>query len=152
MQHPTHAVLLLLHLLAAIIWVGGMFFAHFCLRPAALETLQPPNRLPLMEAALRRFFRYVSASVLVLLITGAFMFASVGFQAAPAGWHAMLALGVLMALVFAYIRGVLYPKLRTECAAGAWPAAGKALNSIRHLVAMNLALGVITIVAAVSAR
>ncbi len=54
--------LLLLHLLAVVAWVGGMFFAHFCLRPAAVEVLEPPARLPLMLAALRRFLGAMKAS------------------------------------------------------------------------------------------
>ena len=46
----------LLHLLAVLLWVGGMFFAHFILRPAAVEALEAPQRLKLMDAVLRRFF------------------------------------------------------------------------------------------------
>ena len=70
--------LLALHLLSAIVWIGGMFFAHFCMRPAAVETLQPPQRLPLMAAALGRFFRYVAVAVLVLLGTGVLLMLPIG--------------------------------------------------------------------------
>lgn len=64
----------------------------------------------------------------------------------------MLALGMVMAVVFAYIWIVLYPRLREHCADAAWPLAGSMLNGIRRLVAFNLVLGLCTIVAAVSAR
>jgi uncharacterized membrane protein len=147
-----HTTLLLLHLLGAIVWIGGMFFAHYCLRPAAVESLEPPKRLPLMEATLRRFFRYVAASVLALLGTGFGLLLPVGIHQAPIGWHIMLVLGIVMALVFVYIWVALYPRLREHCAATAWPMAGQALNSIRRLVILNLALGLCTVVAAVSAR
>jgi uncharacterized membrane protein len=147
-----HTTLLLLHLTGAIVWVGGMFFTHFCLRPAAVETLEPSKRLPLMEATLRRFFRYVAASVLLLLGTGFALLLPVGFQQAPVGWHIMLTLGVVMALVFAYIWAALYPRLREHCVNAAWPLAGQVLNSIRRLVAFNLVLGLCTVVAAVSVR
>ena len=40
------SILLLLHLSGVIVWVGGMFFAHFCLRPVAALQLPPPQRLP----------------------------------------------------------------------------------------------------------
>lgn len=33
-----------LHLLATVIWVGGMFFAYMALRPVAGSLLKPPNR------------------------------------------------------------------------------------------------------------
>jgi uncharacterized membrane protein len=60
---------LLLHSLAAVIWVGGMFFAYMALRPAA-SALEPPVRLPLMRSALGRFFPWVLASIVTLLVTG----------------------------------------------------------------------------------
>ena len=144
--------LLDLHLLGVVAWVGGMFFAHFCLRPAAMETLEPPQRLTLWTATLRRFFRFVAVAVLLILLTGALLFLPVGFQAAPVGWHVMLALGVVMAGVFAYIYAGLYPKLVKTCQNSAWADAAKVQNRIRQLVSANLALGVIAILAAVSAR
>lgn len=39
-------LLYLLHVLATVVWVGGMFFAHFVLRPIAVAQLPPPQRLP----------------------------------------------------------------------------------------------------------
>lgn len=145
-------VLLLLHLLSAMAWVGGMFFAYFCLRPAAAEVLDPPKRLPLWSATFARFLPYAAIAVLVILATGLTMLLQVGFRQAPLGWHVMLSLGLLMAVVFAYVYLVLFPRLRANCAASAWPAAAQALNGIRRLVALNLVLGVCTVVAAISAR
>ena len=43
-------VALFLHLLGVAVWIGGMVFAHFCLRPA-LGDLTPQMRLPLWEAS-----------------------------------------------------------------------------------------------------
>jgi uncharacterized membrane protein len=64
----------------------------------------------------------------------------------------MLALGLVMAAVFAYVYLALFPKLRDGCATSDWPAAAQALNGIRRLVALNLVLGICTVVAAISAR
>ena len=144
--------LLLLHLLAVVAWVGGMFFAHFCLRPAAVEELEPPARLPLMLAALRRFLGAMSVAVPLVVLTGLALFMPVGFGNAPVGWHVMLTLGLVMAGVYAFIHLVLLPRLRTYCAASAWPLAAQALNAIRRLVALNLALGVLAIAAVVWMR
>ena len=145
-------LLILLHLLGTFAWIGGMFFAHFCLRPAAVEVLDPPQRLPLMAAALSRFLRYAAIAVLVILASGGVMFARTGVGQAPVGWHVMAALGTVMAAVFAHIYLVLFPRLRTSVAAAAWPQAAQALDSIRRLVVLNLALGICTVVAAISAR
>ncbi len=145
-------LLLLLHLLGAIAWLGGMFFAYFCLRPAAAEVLSPPERLPLWAATFARFLPYMAVAVLLILATGLAMLLPAGFPAAPLGWHVMLAVGVAMAAVFAYIYLGLFPKLRAHCAASAWAPAAQVLNRIRQLVALNLALGLLVVLAAVSAR
>ncbi len=144
--------LLLLHLLAAMAWVGGMFFAYFCLRPSAAEVLEPPMRLPLWLATLGRFLRFMSVAVLVVLATGVAMLLPVGFQSAPVGWHVMFLLGLVMAAVYGYIHAVLLPRFRAQCASSTWPAAAQVLNAIRHLVALNLVFGVAVVIAAVSAR
>lgn len=145
-------LLIFLHLAGVIAWVGGMFFAYFCLRPAAVEVLEPAKRLPLWSATFARFLPYTAIAVLVILATGITMLVQAGFRAAPVGWHAMLALGLLMAAVFAYVYLALFPKLRDRSAAADWPVAAQALNSIRRLVALNLVLGICTVIAAISAR
>ncbi|NLF54132.1 MAG: hypothetical protein GX576_07010 [Thauera phenolivorans] len=145
-------LLILLHLLGAFAWVGGMFFAYFCLRPAAAEVLEPAKRLPLWCAAFARFLPYVAVAVAVILATGFALFGAVGFAGAPPGWHAMLALGLLMTAVFGHIWLVRFPRLRAHCTASAWPEAARVLDGMRRLVAFNLVLGVATVVAAASAR
>jgi len=140
--------MILLHLLGAMLWIGGMFFAYFCLRPAAGKVLQPPQRLPLWAATFDRFLPITAVAVVVILATGFSLMLQVGFRNAPVGWHIMMSLGLLMAAVFAYVYLVPYPKLRQACAAAAWPTAGEALNAIRRAVALNLVLGLCTVVAA----
>jgi uncharacterized membrane protein len=47
-------LLLAIHLLAAVFWVGGMAFAYTVLRPAA-GPLDPAVRLPLWRRVFARF-------------------------------------------------------------------------------------------------
>lgn len=145
-------VALVVHVLAAALWVGGMAFAHFALRPAAAQVLEPPLRLPLLAATLGRFFTGVAVIVPLLLATGLAMLLRVGMAAAPLAWHAMLALGLVMAAVFVFIVTVPYPRLKRHVAAREWPAAGAAMALIRQWVGVNLALGTLTIVLAVAGR
>ena len=144
--------LLFLHLASVIVWVGGMAFAYFCLRPAAARLLQPPQRLPLWVATFDPFFRLVAIAVSVIVVTGFAMLLQVGFAAAPIGWHVMMVLGLVMAGVFVYIRRVLHARLRSHCEAGEWTEGAQALNAIRQLVALNLVLAALTVAAAVSGR
>lgn len=143
-----HTVLLFLHLAGVIVWVGGMFFAYFCLRPVVAEQLPPAQRLALMAAVLGRFFRVVGLAVVVIVFSGFARMGAVGFAQGPGQWHAMAGLGLLMAAIFAVIYLALFPKLQAAVAAQDWPAAGASLNSIRRLVAGNLLLGALTVAVA----
>jgi len=145
-------LLLLVHITGVIVWVGGMFFAHFVLRPAAEAVLEPPKRLAFMAATLARFFALVAVCVAAVLLSGLAMLSLVQSSRMPVGWHVMSTLGVVMALVFAYIRVALFPRFLHCVAESAWPQAAAALLSIRRLVALNLALGVCSLVAAASTR
>ncbi|MCC7060516.1 MAG: CopD family protein [Burkholderiaceae bacterium] len=145
---------LFLHLVGVVIWIGGMAFAHWCLRPAALATLAPAQRLPLMSAALGRFFRLVGISLLLLWGSGVakfVQFARAGGQL-PLSWHLMAAIALVMTVIFAIIVWRDHPRLKQALASAALPAAGSALDAIRRLVVVNLALGFITIAVAVFGR
>ncbi len=143
-----------IHQVAAIIWIGGMFFAHMALRPAALTTLQPPQRLPLFAAVFSRFFRWVWVSVIALLVTGFLLLFGWfgGMKGAPIHVHLMLALGLLMTAIYLYIFFIPYGRLQREVAAQNWPEAGKALDTIRKLVVTNLTLGMVIVVTTAAGR
>lgn len=140
--------LLFLHLAGVIVWVGGMFFAHFCLRPVAAVQLPAGPRLTLLVAVLGRFFVAVAWAIVAILLSGFARLTIVGFAQAPVHWHAMAGLGMLMTAIFVVIYGRFFPRLRAGVAAEDWPAAGAAMNRIRQWVAMNLLLGGLTLAVA----
>ena len=140
------------HLAAVAVWIGGMFFAHFCLRPAAFESLPPAQRLPLMAGALGRFFRWVAVAIVLLWVTGLARLAGVGFGNAPAAWHAMAGIAFVMTAIFVVIAHLVFPKVRAAVGAERLPDAAAGLARIRTLVAVNLALGFATIAVATSWR
>jgi uncharacterized membrane protein len=148
-----HALLLLLHLLAAAFWVGGMAVMHFAVRPSAVAVLEPPLRLPLMAQALSRFLGGVAIAIVVLLASG---FGMVGLAGgfARVHWsvHAMLGIGLLMMALYLHIRFAPYPRLARAVAAREWPVAAAQLNTVRRLVEVNLTLGVGVFVLAIVGR
>ena len=147
-----YSILKFAHILAIILWVGGMIFAYCFLRPAA-AALEPPQRLQLMRDVLGRFLNAVLWSVAATLASGAWMIDRSARQAAESGgsfhmppaWAAMAVLGVVMAAIFGHIRYALYPRLANAVQAGQWPAAGAAMGSIKTWVAVNLALGLLAV-------
>lgn len=152
-----YAVLQALHVLAVVVWVGGMVFAHFFLRPAAAELLPPAQRLPLMTAVLGRFFAAVVGAAVVVLGTGLWMIGRVAKQTVQAGgsfsmppsWTVMAGLGVLMVLIFGHIRVVLYRRLRSAAESQDLPRGAEALDALRRWVGVNLVLGIVVILSAV---
>ena len=142
-------IALWLHLLATVVWVGGMFFAHVALRPAA-AALPPPVRLPLVSATLATFLMWVAAAVVIIITTGFMMiFARGGFGAVGGSVHVMTVLGLVMATIYGFIMAVPFPRVRANVAAGNLQAAGEALTQVRRLVGVNLILGLVTITVAV---
>jgi len=147
-----YATLKLLHVLAIVVWIGGMVFAHFFLRPAAMQ-LPPPQRIPLMHGALQRFFSAVLVAVVVVLASGLWMIGRVAKETVQAGlsfnmplnWTIMATLGIVMMAIFGHIRFALFKRLSRAVADQDWPAGGAALASIRTWVSVNLAIGVIII-------
>jgi uncharacterized membrane protein len=117
------SVSIALHLLAAVIWVGGMFFAYMALRPAAAHILEPPHRLQLWVQVFKLFFLWVWLSVITILVSGYWMLFGVFGGFANAGVHIHLMHG-----------------------------GGKQLAIIRKLIALNLSIGLIVVVIASGGR
>ena len=136
-----------LHLLAALVWVGGMFFAWMILRPAAVGVLEAPARLKLWVEVFRRFFHWVWVAVLLLPITGVGMLhlRFAGFEAAPRYVHVMMGLYIAMLALFLRVQALQLPELRRAVAAEDWPGGAAALGRIRRLVGINLILGVLLV-------
>mgnify|MGYP000865131063 FL=1 len=142
-----HHFLLFAHLAGVIVWVGGMAFAHFCLRPAALP-LPPAQRLGLWSGVFRRFFPIVWLAIAVIVASGFAMLLEVGFAQAPRSWHLMAAVGLVMAGIFASIWFGPWRALQQAVAAESWAQGAQALNLIRQRVTINLVLGVLTVLLA----
>ncbi len=148
------SLLVPLHLLAVVVWVGGMFFAYMVLRPVAASQLEPPQRLTLWVGVFGRFFPWVWVCVLTLLVSGLWMMFSVfgGFAGSPLYIHAMFGIGIVMMLIFMHVFFAPYGRLKRAVAAGDWPAGGKALAQIRVLVGINTLIGLGNIAIAAGGR
>ena len=137
------SIALTLHLLAAIIWVGGMFFAHMVLRPAIKQLLEPAQRLPLMRKVFDGFFPWVWIALNVILISGFWMlFAVYGAEPSISQWI-MALVGCLMAAIFVFIYVLPYRRLGIALDNGDRPGAAAALARIRQLIGVNLILGLL---------
>ena len=142
-----------IHVLAALVWVGGMFFAWMVLRPAAGKALEGPARLKLWVEVFPRFFAWVWVAVIILPIGGVGMIHMRfnGFETAPRYVQIMMGLYLVMAALFIRIQALQLPQLRKAVLAEDWPTGAATLGGIRRLVGINLLIGLL-LVAIASAR
>ncbi|MFI4948263.1 MAG: CopD family protein [Alphaproteobacteria bacterium] len=144
---------LVAHSLAAVVWVGGMFFALAVLRPAA-AVLEPGPRLLLWSGVLERFFRWVFAAIALLLASGYGMIFGVyaGFRGIGLHINLMQGLGIIMMLLFFHLYFAPWRRFRAALARHDDPAAAGQLNQIRLIVTINLILGLVTVAVGSSGR
>ena len=147
-----YATLKTIHIFSIVVWIGGMVFAHFFLRPAVAQ-LEAPVRLRLMHDVLGRFFQAVLVAALLTLASGVWMLGRVAKQVVQSGgsfqmplaWTVMAILGVVMVAIFMHIRFVLFKRLGQAVAASEWTEGGVAMAQIRRWVSINLGSGVLVL-------
>jgi uncharacterized membrane protein len=146
-------VALILHILAAVVWVGGMFFAHQVLRPAA-GALDPGPRLQLWSRVFDRFFAWVIAAIVLLLLSGYAMVFGVfgGFGAIGLHIQLMQGIGIVMMLLFFHLYFAPWRRFLAAVAGQDWAEGGRQLGQIRTIVTGNLILGLITVAIGSSGR
>ncbi|PCH83910.1 MAG: hypothetical protein COB89_05755 [Piscirickettsiaceae bacterium] len=143
-----------LHVLSAVIWVGGMFFAYLVLRPIAAIQLEAPVRLTLWSNVFSKFFPWVWASVVLLLGTG-FWLISVkfgGMKNVGAHIHIMMSIGIIMSLSFMHLFFAPRKRLTQAVLDNNWEEAARHLAQIRMLIGINLILGLVVVVVATGGR
>ncbi len=145
---------LALHALAAVVWVGGMAFAYWFVRPVAGQALEVPARLALWSGIFARFFPVVWISIAVLLATGYYMVLGPlgGFAAVGLHIHAMHGLALLMTAVFLHLFFAPWRRFRRAVTRMENDQAAADLHRIRLLVATNLTLGIIVVLIATAGR
>jgi uncharacterized membrane protein len=145
-MHLT-AALLAVHILSAVVWVGGMFAAYVCLRPA-VGPLEGPQRLGLWRRFFAEFFPWVWVCVILLLGSGYWMLTTTfgGFADAPLYINLMQTLGLLMVALFVALFHGPWLKFKRAVDAGDSATAAVQLNRIRQVIMLNLPLGLLVVV------
>lgn len=140
----VYAWLRALHLLCAVLWVGGMFFAYVVLRPS-LRAIEAPQRMLLHTQVFRKFFLVVWHAMPLILLSGFVMLFVFGDGLVGAPWeiHAMLGLGLVMSAVFLAIVFGPYRQFRRTTDRNRM---ARSIETIRRLIGVNLILGLITVV------
>jgi uncharacterized membrane protein len=141
-----------LHVLAVVLWIGGVGLVTTALLPAARRFPDPTQRVAIFEAVEKRFGRQAKFSVLLAGLSGLYMLVRMGAWyrfASPSFWwmHAM----VLVWLIFASVLFVLEPLvLHRLFAVHARRNPDATLRIVHRLHVALLALSLLTILGAVA--
>lgn len=146
-------VAIALHVLSAIIWIGGMFFALLILRPAT-NRLEPPDQLYLWGQVFGCFFPWVWTTIAVLVISGYWMIFKVwgSIASMPVHIYFMQGIGWLMIVIYMHLWYAPYKRFRLALTENDLQMAAFNLNHIRILVTINLLLGLLNTIIGTSGR
>lgn len=153
--------IIFLHVISAVVWVGGMIAMRFAAHHSFAEIESPLHRLERISHALKRLFMIVSPFVVILIITAVMMAVGLGFREAAIDAnhniideqayflynlvHIKEAIWVLMAANLAlmmYLRSKAEKLLTKGDATG---AKGKLGLIGKYMVPLNIVLGIIAI-------
>ncbi len=148
------SLIVFLHVLSAIIWVGGMIAIRFAVHYSMQEVNDPKIKLGRTLESLRRFFNMVIPSIILLLLTAVIMIVALGFKGTPlynfviakeAIWTVMTVIFIII-----FIKRKQAQKAFDE---GELPIAkSKLLPIANYLIPINIVLGLVAIYLGVTLR
>jgi uncharacterized membrane protein len=139
------------HVLAVIVWIGGMFFGLVALRPA-LRDMDTLAAARFWCTVLSRFLPWVWAAIVVLLASGFYMVFNGfgGFSALPWFVQFMMGIGIFMMMLTGHLSFSAFKKLKRAVAANDAALAAKPLRQIRIIMDVNLILGLAIVIVIMS--
>ena len=129
------------HILAAILAVGGMIFMRMVLMPAAHEALTEEQHVALRERVMARWRRLVALSIGLLLLTGFYNFMTVSIPKAREvpSYHLLFAVKFILALVVFFLGSVLAGRSATFAPVRARARTWLTLNIVLALAVVLIA-------------
>ena len=140
-----------IHILAVVLWIGGIVFMDGFLAPALRRAMtQAEPRARLLYVLFRNFFAAIWGAGAALVVTGyGMVWLRGGFGAlSPAQW-VMVILGSAMVVLALYIFFVPFLRMRAAVLRADWGAACTQAAQIRLLSTVNIVLAVPTILSGV---
>jgi uncharacterized membrane protein len=146
--------LVFLHVLGAIVWVGGMIAMRIAIHPALQHIEDPKQRLARTLEMVRNLFTLVLPFILIILLTGLVMGLAVGGSGTPLGIfvHLKEAIWTVMTVNYA-----LMVKRRNQAerhfVSGDLAGARETLAPLaKFMLPLNIFLGVLALAAGITLR
>jgi len=140
-------VIIFLHVISAVVWVGGMVAMRYASHQSFLEIESPAKRLERIAHALKRLFSIVVPFVVILFITAIFMVK--GYGLSQSGFSSLsYSKEAIWSIMFVNLMVMILRRNRGEkfLNQGNMLGAKKQIELIgKVMVPLNIVLGVIAI-------
>lgn len=148
-----YAILVVLHLLFALIWVGGMFYAVL-IQHYAIQFLEAPKKIEYLVGALSRFFKWVWLSSIIVILSGWRLYMIIKAGGGDIQWHIhlMLSIGNIMFVIFVILYIFFFQKLKKAFLNKEFPIAAAILKKMRLIIITNLILGLTLVISGALGR
>jgi len=136
-------IFIFIHVLGAVVWVGGMIAIRFAAHYAFLDIVNPQDRLEKTSATLKRLFTIVLPFVLLLALTGALLTVAYGIKYTDFHYLTHLKEGI-WGVMFANLAAMIYRRREADKAMvkGDFARARVMLGMIgKYMVPVNIILG-----------
>ncbi len=140
-------IIVFLHVISAVVWVGGMVAMRFAAHQAFLKVESPHKRLENIAYALKRLFNIVLPFVVILIITAVFMIKGYGLSQSDFAPFSHIKEGV-WTLMFINLLIMIYRRNRGEMLLnkGDMVGAKEQIELIgKFMVPLNIILGITAI-------
>lgn len=148
------APIIFLHVISAVLWVGGMIAIRFAIHHSMQEIAEPKIKIERTLENLRRFFNMVIPTIVLLLLTAIIMIIALGFKGTSL-YSVVIAKEVIwtiMTIVFITVY-IKRNKAQQAYELGDFLGAKNNLAPIaKYFIPLNIALGLIAIFLGVTLR
>ena len=148
------SIIVFLHVISAVIWVGGMIAIRFAVHYSLQDIEDPKIKLGRTLESLRRFFNMVIPMILLLLITAVIMIIALGFKGTPL-YSIVIAKEVIWTVMTIIFLSIYIKRNKAQKAfdSGDFANAKKQLTPLaKYLIPINIILGIIAIFLGITLR
>lgn len=147
-------LIIFLHVLSAIIWIGGMIVIRFAVHYSMQNIEEPKIKLGRTLENLKRFFSMVIPSIIILLITAIIMILALGFKGTDL--YKFIITKEIIWTIMTIIFIVIYIKRNKAQKAfdnGDFATAKNQLTPLaKYLIPINIVLGLIAVILGITLR
>ena len=147
-------ILVFLHVLSAIVWIGGMIAIRVAVHPVLQSIDDPKIKLGKTLQIVGRLFHLVIPFIIILIVTATLMAVGLGFKGTDLYWliHVKEVIWTLMTLNFTYMY-IRRRKAQKLFNAGDLPGSKALVAPLPNLLLpINIVLGIVAVFSGVVLR